>query len=245
MNPIDEIIEHLESAAEYKLDNSAEVKAMLSDKPDEVVDDLLRWANGTNDDEGPAVMHILSDAAKENSPFLVEAALYAYDDFLSVETSTADEDDRWGRIHWNASDMLMGCFDSMELGADGKRPSDSDFDLMIAAGYAAGAGVYMWSHGAKQYATKSDYVSAFSEILPYMDTVKKHSHQFLTLAMAAENAGLEVPLSSFVKATMYLERVCNGDEDQMDELIASRGGDALLIEAMADNPAQAIAEGVL
>jgi hypothetical protein len=44
---------------------------------------------------------------------------------------------------------------------------------------------------------------------------------------------------------MYLERVCNGDEDQMDELIASRGGDALLIEAMADNPAQAIAEGVL
>lgn len=242
---IDQIIEYLETAAEYKLDNAAEVKAMLSVKSDEVLTELLKWVDGINDDEGPAVMHILSDAAKESSPFLVEAALYAYDSFLNIETSTADEDDRWGRIHWNASDILMGCFDALGLGDSDTCPKDSDFELMITAGYAAGAGVYMWDRGIKQYATPSEYVSAFSVLTPHMETVKKYSHQFLTLALAAQYAEIETPLESLLKAALYLERACGGDDERMDDMIASRGGDVLLIESMADNPAQVVAEGVL
>jgi hypothetical protein len=239
------IIESTEIAAEEKFDNAAEVRAMLASKSEDVLANLLLWTDATNEDEGPAIMFILSEAANENSPFLVEAMLYAYSDFVNISTSTADEDDRWGRIHFNAAGNLMSCFGALELEKLGTCPQPSDFELMIAAGYADSAGVSRQDWRDDNFENKADYVAAFSALLPHMETVKKYAHQFLTLTVAAQYAEVEASLESFIAATLYLERATGGDTDQMDALIAERGGDALVLEAMGNHPSPVTAEGVL
>lgn len=239
------IIESVEVAAEEKFDNAAGVKAMLASKDEEILAKLLLWTDASNEDEGPAIMYILSEAAKENSPFLVDAMLYTYSDFLNIAISTADEDDRWGRIHFNAAGNLMSCFGALELETLGTCPQHSDFELMITAGYADSAGVTRRDWRGENFKNKADYVAAFSGLLPHMETVKKYSHQFLTLTVAARYDEVEAPLESFTTAVLYLERTTGGDTERMDDIITERGSDVLVLEAMGNSPSPVTADGVL